>query len=192
MEEDLDLSWIEDEESLLRGSQYKKTPMSEICIRFIYVGSTQEIAFRSKHTFPLNVLENRSEISNACLLRIIKSHQTVEGKKYKLGDMMLYNVNIEPENLQAFSQGLISTGFSTVSMFESVIIEPSLPCFHTMNEIYIVYRETLMSNVDTPSRSIVKRGAGATTAKRVRIVEHGGVSSKTGVRKTQCRKPSVG
>ena len=181
---DLDLSWIEDEESLLRGSQYKKIPMSEIRIQCIYVGSTQEVVYRTKHTYSLHVLENHAEISNAYLLKIIQNHQFHEGKKYKLGDMMLYNVNIEPENLQAFSQGLILTGFSTISMFEPLVIESSLPCFHKMNEIFIVYRETLFSKFDTPP-SIVKTSA--TTAKRVRILD----PHKKQVRKTQVRKPEL-
>jgi hypothetical protein len=171
MSDDLDLSWIEEEQSLLEGptTQSRKTIMSEINFHCIYIGLHQEIVSHVRNRCSLEMRDTHSILTNARLLKYIKEFQRVDGIKYKLGDMLLYHVNIDFENIQAFvSCGSVGQ-FQPISLFEDVVVEPSLSIFHEINEIYMFYQEKSLVSVDLVS--ILKNELTQKSAhtKRVRI-----------------------
>ena len=152
MSDDLDLSWIEEEQSLLEGpTQSRKIVMPEITFHCIYIGPHQEIVSHVRNRCSLEMRDTHSILTNARLLKYIKDFQRVDGIKYKLGDMLLYHVNIEFENIQAFvSCGSVGQ-FQPISLFEDVVVEPSLAIFHEINEIYMFYQEKSLVSVDLVS-----------------------------------------
>lgn len=166
MDDDLDLSWIQEEQSLLEGpTQSKKTNMSEIAIHCIYIGSNQDVVSHSRTICSLEMHNTHSKLSNACLLKYIKQFQVANGVTYKIGEMMLYHVNVDFENIQAFLSCGSTGTFHPISMFEDVNVEPSLAIFHEVNEIYFMYQENLVSILKT---ELTQK---SNHTKKVRIVE---------------------
>ena len=170
MSDDLDLSWIEEEQSLLEGpTQSRKIVMPEITFHCIYIGPHQEIVSHVRNRCSLEMRDTHSILTNARLLKYIKDFQRVDGIKYKLGDMLLYHVNIEFENIQAFvSCGSVGQ-FQPISLFEDVVVEPSLAIFHEINEIYMFYQEKSLVSVDLVSILKNELTHKSSHTKRVRI-----------------------
>ena len=172
MDDDLDLSWIQEEQTLLEGpTQSKKINMSEIALHCIYVGSNQDIVSHSLTKCSLEIRDTHSTLPNECLLKYIKQFQVANGITYKIGEMMLYHVNVDFENLQVFlSCGSIGT-FHPISMFEDVKIEPSLAIFHEVNEIYFIYQEKSVGSVNLVSILKNELTQKSNHTKKVRIIE---------------------
>ena len=173
MDDDLDLSWIQEEQSLLEGptTQSTKTVMSEIAFRSIYIGANQEILSQNRTVFPLEMHDTYSTLSNARLLKYIKDFQRFNGIRYKLGDILLYHVNIDFEHIQAFvSCGTVGS-FNPISMFEVLVIEPSLSIFHEINEIYMFYQDKSVATIDLVSILKTELTKKNIHTKKVRITE---------------------
>lgn len=173
MDDDLDLSWIQEEQSLLEGpnTQSTKTVMSEIAFRYIYIGANQEILSQNRTICPLEMHDTYSTLSNARLLKYIKDFQRFNGIRYKLGDVLLYHINIDFEHIQAFvSCGTVGS-FLPISMFEDVVIEPSLAIFHEINEIYMFYQEKSVASIDLVSILKTELTKKNIHTKKVRIAE---------------------
>lgn len=173
MNDDLDLSWIQAEQSLLEGptTQSTKTIMSEIAFRCIYIGPNQEIISQNRTICPLEMHDTHSTLSNARLLKYIKDFNHFNGIRYKLGDLLLYHVNIDFEHIQAFvSCGTVGS-FLPISMFEDAIIEPSLAIFHEINEIYMFYQDKSATSIDIVSILKTELTKKHIHTKKVRISE---------------------
>ena len=133
-DDDLDLSWIQEEQSLLAEptTQSVKKVMSEIAFHCIYIGPNQEIVAHNRGLCPLDIHENHSTLSNARLLKYIKGNQCYDGIPYKFGDVILYHINIDFEHIQAFVSCGSAGTFTPISMFEDVVIQPSLILFQSL------------------------------------------------------------
>lgn len=173
MDDDLDLSWIQEEQDLLEGpTQSKKHVMSNIAFRCIYIDSNQEIVSNTRSVCSLEVCDTHSVLSNARLLKYIKDFQRLNGITYKLGEIFMYHINIDFENVQAFISCDSVGSFSTISMFEDLIIEPSLSIFHEINEIYMFYREKSVLSMDMTSIMKTELTKKSVNTKKVRIVDN--------------------
>jgi hypothetical protein len=171
--DDLDLSWIQEEQSMLEGvtSQSTKTNMSKIGFRCIYVGANQHIIAHNRMVCSLEICDTHSILSNARLLKYIKHFQHLNGTRYTLGDMLLYHVNIDFEHIQAFASCETVASFRPISMFEDVVIHPSLPIFHEINEIYMFYQEKSIASIDLVSILKTELTQKSIHTKKVRIAE---------------------
>lgn len=160
MDIDLDLSWIKEEESLLKNvqTQHTQSLMSSIAVRVIYTNLHREIIDCKKHVFLLRMEETRSVLDQAVLLQHIQSFKC-DGK-YKLDDMFLYNVDVDFEHLQSFSRSELKR----LRAVEDVLISPSLPIFHQLNEVMFFFSEV-------PPSILKKPGSALTAKKKVRISE---------------------
>jgi hypothetical protein len=173
MDDDLDLSWIREEQDLLEGpAQSKKRVMSDITFHCIYIDSNQEIVSNKRSICSLEVCDTHSILSNSRLLKYIKDFQRLNGITYKLGEIFMYHINIDFENVQAFLSYDSAGSFSTISMFEDLIIEPSLSIFHEINEIYMVYQEKSVVSIDLVSIMKTELNKKSANTKKVRIADH--------------------
>lgn len=177
-DDDLDLSWIQEEQSLLAEptTQSVKKVMSEIAFHCIYIGPNQEIVAHNRGLCPLDIHENHSTLSNARLLKYIKGNQCYDGIPYKFGDVILYHINIDFEHIQAFVSCGSAGTFTPISMFEDVVIQPSLILFHQINEIYMLYQSKSVSSIDVASILKTELTKKNTHTKKVRIAEEKAVT----------------
>ena len=180
---DLDTSWIEKEEKRFSlDLNYKKSPMDSISCVFIYIDRNHSIQKIVKKTESLTP-ENR--ILNSRLLQLIQENRHMNnGMKYKNFSILKYVVDLEPESIQDFTYGdnIVLDCLKEISMFNDVVIEPSIFVFHPLNSLYFFLKEDIM--VIQPIKSILKTGSSRSTKKVTIITDvKSNDSKKRGTRK---------
>ena len=156
--DEIDTSWTKNYERLAKIQQnYLRENMSAIDIHFIYINQNQYINNIISKSWELTVSNNHSCLDKSVLLEIIQNNRTLHGIKYRLADTLLYNIDLEPENIQSFSKiDFSSASSSSGSVFETqfckpilaldndIIIPPSIFIFHDLNSIYMIFQEIAM------------------------------------------------
>ena len=160
----IDISWIdqEDEEGVI-----EKEPMDQIQCYYIYISedeydeSERKINYMMKESQVLEECPNQPEqrkISTGRLLQMIhskknipqvtnkgKNEETLQhknssefGTKYRLMEILLYNVEVDSENIQ----NTVDTNMmKIVTISEEIRIPPSLCIFHEINSLYFLFQE---------------------------------------------------
>jgi hypothetical protein len=150
-EEDLDTSWIENEEF---RNNYEREPLKDLVVFFVYIDKLLSIEKIIKE----NIEIDDCSISKEKLLHLIqtKRHRTdgSVGKKYKLLDLMEFHVPLEPDELEGFVKEDSCIRFlKTLPIFQEVVVEPSIFIFHDLNSLFFFFKE-----VENPVKSILKSG----------------------------------
>jgi hypothetical protein len=166
----LDLSWIDEERQLLQCKQMTPLPMSSIRIQCIYVGPNKDIVIQKTHHCPLTICGNKSILSHDILAPYLVS-ESIDKTHYSLDQLLIYHINIDTCHLSTFLSNYDMVSLVVVSDKSDIVIEPSLPIFHSINEIFVFFKGSLAQPFKLPSslKSISKRGAGGGSTKRVRI-----------------------
>jgi hypothetical protein len=176
---DLDISWIEEQEKIQNiDKNYFREPMDTIDIHIIYINANLYIESIIKERHILTKKERTTVLEKERILQIIQSKKkTTPFSKYKFMDALLYNVDLEPEQIQnyAFSQENDKTPFlQPVKIMEDITIPHSIFVFHGINSLYFFFKEeprTDLSNIK--SKSILKidgQQAPHKITKKVKIV----------------------
>ena len=149
----IDISWIdqEDEEGVI-----EKEPMDQIQCYYIYISDENEYEEERKIKHVIKepqVLEEcpnspnsteQRKISTGRLLQMIHSKKnplpTTRGTKYRLMEILLYNVDTESENIQNMID-IDKNMLKIVTISEEIIIPPSLCIFHEINSLYFLFQE---------------------------------------------------
>ena len=147
--DDLDTSWTEELERLNKIQEiYYREPMDYIHCHFIYVNSRSEI---EKVEYEKEILSEDGIIKSERLLKLIqnKKKYTNTNSKYKIKDVLLYNITLEPENIQDYSQNetyreVPNKFMKPLSLINDIIIEPSIFIFHEVNGLYFFLQEVAL------------------------------------------------
>jgi hypothetical protein len=185
--DDLDTSWIEEYTRLEKiDKNYSREPMKNIHVFFVYINSRSEIETVEQIVEPLEEGDTTTVIKNSRLLQLIQSKKKyTPTTKYKLKTILLFNVLLEPENIQDYShadnyQEITSPFLKEVSLLNDIKIEPSIFIFHDMNSLYLLFTEKeLALNGNNVIKSILKNttskhvpdGSDKKMTKKVRISE---------------------
>jgi hypothetical protein len=166
--DDLDSSWINKEEKMgASDTNYIREPIDEIQLFFVYINSGLEIEYVSKESECVDGC-----ISKDRLLQIIQTKRHHNNKKYRLDDLLSFQIDLEPENIQSFSEidslDPISTTFlKSIPIFDEVICIPSIFIFHDMASLFFLFNE-----VDTVKKSILRSASDShRVTKKVRIMD---------------------
>ena len=173
---DLDISWIDKHNKLHTiDKNYCREPMENIAIHSIFVNNQNVIEKISSDK--LDIYNNR--ISKERVLKIIQDNKSTHGchggsAKYKLLDIIVYNIDLESHHIQDFVQSdVMDSGrfFKTYPIVDDIRIAPSIFIFHSLNAIYFVFQEieVILNPLIKP---ILKIGGDAKKhTKKVRIYE---------------------
>jgi hypothetical protein len=124
----------------------------------------------------LNSIDSNVGIINSRILQIIQDRRHLNnGMKYKLMTLLKCVIDLDVDRIQDFAygeEGVISTNFlKEISMFNNVIIEPSIFIFHPLNSLYFFLKEDPM--VIKPIKSILRStddSSHSRYSKKVRII----------------------
>jgi hypothetical protein len=162
---DLDTSWIEKEEKINSIQQHYVRELPEkINLYYVYIDTNDSIEKVEKET---EVLID-SKISKERLLQIIQTKRmpqmihtdvSVGNKptKYKLFDILAFQVHLDPEKIFSFSKNenedLDSQAFlQSIPLFDEITVIPSIFIFHEINGIYFFFK----ASSSPPLRSILR------------------------------------
>lgn len=161
-EDDLDISWIIEQEKIDKINQnYFREPIDNINATFIYINNNSYIEKVTSEKLPLlfNPDKNTSVLKKEIILKIIQDKKFIT--KYKLMDVLTYNIDVEPEHIQniANSENLLelsSKFFKSIALVDDICINPSIFIFHNINSIFFLFKETIDTNFSP--KSILKTG----------------------------------
>lgn len=195
MVEDLDTSWINEAEKIERmNHNYSKEPMEFIDIFFLYINSNSYIDKIICEKHPLLIENNKTCcLKKEYILQLIQSKKLkTSHSKYKLLDVLVYNINLEPEHIQNYSnnENFVenSKGFLTVlPIIDDIKIPSSIFIFHGINSLFFLFQEKEF-DISLIPKSILKSDDSSNhkTTKKVKLLI-GGVNNKN-IRKKQTRK----
>jgi hypothetical protein len=144
---DLDMSWIHETKKLQEiNHNYCKEPISEIEIFFIYINPNDYIDKITSEIVDLSIVNNESILQNDVIIQLIDKHKFIHTTKYKVLDVLLYNVDLTPENIQFYSQNenlpeSSSKFLQPLSILHDFVIPPSIFIFHKINSIFVILKE---------------------------------------------------
>jgi hypothetical protein len=170
---DLDISWVENHERLVNINQnYEREHMNSIKICFVYINSYSEIetVICDKESLVHN--GKYSVIPKERILQIVQNKKFLdENSKFSLDTILVYNVSIEPENIQKYINSEIVEPFIKMyPIVDEIVLNPSIFIFHELNCIYFFFRQIVVKPKSILKNSNLDAGVAKKT-KRVRIQE---------------------
>jgi hypothetical protein len=147
---DLDTSWINEFEAI--DNEYKSyysESLDFINMNCIYLNAANEIT--NVHEEKVIFL-NKGTLSREEVVGLIKRNSIFDSLKYSLLSILVFNINIEPDNLKTFfknnkneksdkqdkpdigSQFLIS-----IKNIDTIVFDKSISMFHDINNLYLVF-----------------------------------------------------
>jgi hypothetical protein len=133
----LDSSWFleKNKEEII-----EKEPMSSIPISFIYINLNNEIhrIISEKHELEIDEEEEDPFLSKETILYLISEKIKLENGHYRLLDILLFNIDLEPSEISSFPS---CSFIKNISFLDDIVIPCSLPIFHSYNCLFIVFRE---------------------------------------------------
>lgn len=168
---DLDISWTEKHERLLNiHENYQKEQMDSIKICYIYVNLQSEIEQVICEHETLVQLQNKSIISKERVLQLVQNKKFLNTFKYNIDSILLYNVSIEPENIQKYVNSEIVELFLKVyPIVDEILIHPSIFIFHEINCIYFIFKQHEIKPKSILKNVGIGSGVNGKKTKRVRI-----------------------
>ena len=158
--DDLNLSWVDEDERLTKINQnYLRENMKYIYSYCIYINKNNSI---DKITSSVQQLETIGSatigLTKETLIHCIKTNRI---DSFELVDILLYNVTLEPENIQGFSKiesvdGFLSQFLTKHNGENDILIPPSIFIFHNLNSIYFIFKEVAKDSQDSHGPSSIK------------------------------------
>jgi hypothetical protein len=157
MKDDLDMSWINDYSRMHTIQQImNKEELDSIVLQTIYMNKNQEITKIDKENIKLNNNNSKRYISKEQLLQIVQTKKIMEKNKYKLLEILLLSLHLDPIDIQKYVNGECSEiiHLKSIPIINDVNIPPSLFIFHSLHTFYLFFTEI---DIDTPTiKSILK------------------------------------
>ena len=136
--------------------------MNEIQIHSIYINKNNHIDKITSKTQSLSVIDSSN---NNVGLKSSTVIQLIESDQYKLFEILVFNIDLEPEHIQDFSKidnlGHFSSKFLKNVYLNSTIQDIHIPSsifiFHSLNAIYILFQEIVHFQETIIPKSILKK-----------------------------------
>jgi len=125
----------------------------------------------------------KSQIGKESMLKLIQTKKRyTPTSKYKLLDVLIYTVNLEPETIQSYSKmdvesidkKELASLLKVLPIIDDVTIPDSIFIFHDINSIYLIFQEVALDAAHRHTlKSILKKtvddaSIGITTPKKIK------------------------
>ena len=163
----MDTSWLNEYESISNIERnYCREEMSEIDVFFVYsTGSLIEHIINDKIEL-VDMKIGREQLLQMIQNKKGRDSQGRDSRKYQLMDILVYNVDLEPENIQKYAKSGSGSFLKVLPIVDEIVLLPSIFIFHSLNAIYFMFKEVEKK----PLKPILKIGPSSVTkTKRVRI-----------------------
>lgn len=162
-EEELDLSWLESMDIAEdKPKKYFKTNMENVIIFFIYVNKSSAIFKIEKEKHILEKMESKRILKKEVLMKAIQKRRNPEPKiKYKLRELLVYSVNINPDQIPDYVKNPnenTEKNITSMETIEDIVFSEYLPIFHRVNNCFVILEEmVLVLNEKKDPVSILKK-----------------------------------
>jgi hypothetical protein len=176
---DLDISWIEEQEKIQSvDKNYFRESMDSIDDYFFYINANLYIESIRKERHLLTKREKNTVLEKERVLQIIQMKKKITPySKYKFMDALLYNVDLEPEQIQNYANSKeeeTSLFLKPVRIMDDIEISQSIFLFHGINALYFFFKEEARTDItNIKNKSILKSDGESNphkTTKKVKLV----------------------
>lgn len=179
-EDDLDTSWIVEQHKILTiEKSYPRESITEITFQFFYIDLSDSLVKIISEQY---LFRDNTSIPKEDLEKIINAKKILNGANYNFTEYLTYIVDLEPENIQSYAKTDSQINFmSTVKTELADIVCPtSIFIFHSMNAIFMFFKEIVINPEITTIQSILKKShSQQLTKKRVKFHKEHSKTSKT-------------
>ena len=147
-DDEIDTHWIEKYDK--EDDQYKmfyKEPNKELMLSILYVNAKNDL--ENIKTKRIRLIEP-NQITREEFIYIIKNNDRVDNIKYKLMNILLYNIDIESDNLQliinSFNDETKNDFFNNLVSLDTYTFNSTIRILQEINTLYIILRED--ANID--------------------------------------------
>jgi hypothetical protein len=155
-----EFAWIKEQERLQTiQSNYPRESIDKISIKYIYINQNKYISKILCEVLPIV----NSVISQEQILHLIKKYNfQTPTSKYKLKDILLFNITLEPEHVQTYAKNDDFIDFSSpflkvLSILDKITIPESIFIFHEINTLYFIFQEMEIQLTGSRIKSILKK-----------------------------------
>jgi hypothetical protein len=168
-EPNLDVSWIAEQQRIQNiETNYCREPVTDIQIYSLYINKNSYIdkITRKKHDIVDNVL------TRDVVLGIIQNNKRMDSKKYKLMDVLVYHVDMEPQHIQTYSQtndipASSKSFFKVLPIVDEIHIPHSIFIFHSLSSVFFMYKEVDTGSHNHTIKSILKPSSSSSSSSSV-------------------------
>lgn len=165
-ESNLDVSWIAEQQRIQNiETNYCREPVTDIQIYSLYINKNSYIEkiTRKKHDIVDNVL------TRDAVLGIIQNNKRMNSKKYKLMDVLVYHVDLEPQHIQTYSQtndipASSKSFFKVLPIVDEIHIPHSIFIFHSLSSVFFMYKEVDTGSHNHTIKSILKPSSSSSSS----------------------------
>ncbi len=149
--EEFDDDWInkyEDEEE--KYKVFYPEEVKYLKVNCLYINKKNELEKITEKEIHLN---KGNKIEKEELVKLIRENEKMDKTKYKLISILLYNFNLENNELKNFLRG--NQEFKLLNNLRNIddySFEPSLSYFHKINNIFIVFNALEKTNIPNTKR----------------------------------------
>ena len=141
---ELDSSWLDEFDKI--ENEYKNyycEPLEFIHLNCLYLNNKNEITYIHEEKVIFN---SPSILSREEMIGLIKRNSFFNETKYALLSILVFNINIEPENLKTFfrssnNKKTVSAFLNSVNNIDSITFDKSISMFHDINNLYFLFYE---------------------------------------------------
>jgi len=150
LDDELDTSWIDDLDKLNNiHHSYFREPMKNIDFFILFVDSNDSILKIKKENHKFSTIDKNCTFTNSFIIQFIERIKNTYSKgntRYKLNDVLLYNIDLEPEHIQNYvsNENLLELGtkkIHSLSIIQDFVITPSIFIFHKINSLFFVFKQ---------------------------------------------------
>ena len=146
LEEELDTSWANEEHE---EDMIDKEPMMDILCWVLYIDSEGNLRHVFKEKQILDEMEvgigygtsNVRKMPRNRLLQFIHTKKVHAGVKYRMMDILLYHIDLEPTQLLDKHYTSAASALKEVTLQDEIKIPPALCIFHDINCLYFLFKE---------------------------------------------------
>jgi len=145
------MSWVLDEEKLLNIKEcYAREKFSSVVAHYIYINNNNYIDnIKCEEVyFNWDISKNIGIIPNNVLLKLIEERKTCGNNTYKFEEGSLYNITLEPDDIQSYSESNYldkdnadECFLKPFTILDDLYLKPSIFIFHELNALYFIFRQ---------------------------------------------------
>jgi hypothetical protein len=136
----LDSSWIEEFEK--NDKYYEKYYLDDLyCLKInsLYIDASSNIMNVKEERF---FLSKMNVLQKAELVGLLKKNTQWQNKKYRIKQILQYNITLPPESVASFMKrpATLSAPFlKSVPHIEDIVFYPSISMFQDLNDLYFLF-----------------------------------------------------
>ena len=143
----IDTSWLDDFENVEQFySGLYTEEIQTISIYFLYVNKNKELFHIKKN----NIEIDNSELSKEHLVFLLNNNHIYNKKKFRPMTLLKYNINLKPQNMIYYLKHPEKYDFlSFEKNINTILWDDSIPLFHELNSLFVIYTEYVKTNNTT-------------------------------------------